>query len=147
MNTALIISALVIIIGLSFYAGKLLFQLKAQREKQSKIRNERIETILTSVRTIAMAMAQQQCDLSEGVIRLTHLLDALPLQPAPDFAAQYPGIYTLHAKIEHFDTFEKRAALTKAQRRQQDRERGSIEAEYESQIMGEVTKLQHYRID
>jgi hypothetical protein len=143
----LVIGALAIIVGLSFYAGKLLFQLKAQRDKQTKIRNERIETILTSVRTIAMAMAQQQCEISEGVIRLTHLLDALPLQPAPDFAAQYPGIYTLHQKIAHFDTHDKRAALSKAERRQQDRERGSIEAEYESQIIGEVTKLQHYRID
>lgn len=139
-----IILGFVIILGLGFYAGKLLFQLKEQYAKQSKMRSERIENIIVSVHTIAMAMAQQQCDISEGVIRLTNLLDALPILPAPDFRKHYPAIYSLHDEISQFATHEKRAALTKKERREEDKAREAIEAQYESKIMDEVARLQKY---
>lgn len=139
-----IVLGLLIILGLGFYAGKLLFQLKQQNSKQAKMRTERIENIMVSVRTIAMAMAQQQCDLSEGVIRLTNLLNALPILPAPDFRKEYPAIYTLHDAIAQFATHEKRSALSKKERRLEDKARESIEAQYESKIMDEVERLQKY---
>lgn len=144
MIEALLVIGLLVILGLGFYAGKLLFQLKAQNEKQANQRKERVETIMVSVRTIAMAMAQQQCDLSEGVIRLTNLLDALPLKPAPDFAQTYPAIYKLHDEISSFAVLEKRAALSKKERRQEDKAREAIEAQYESKIIAEVEQLQNY---
>ncbi|GEA09646.1 DUF2489 domain-containing protein [Alteromonas sp. KUL49] len=77
--------AALIIIGLSFYAGRLLFLLKQQKERQNSVRSKRIYNISESVHVIAMAMEQQQCELSEGVIRIVNLLNALPIDPQPDF--------------------------------------------------------------
>ena len=145
MLEVLIGIAILIILGLGFYAGKLMFQLKAQNDKQTKMRHERIDNIMVSVHTIAMAVAQQQCEISEGVIRLTNLLDALPILPVPDFASEYPAIYALHDEIAQFATLEKRAALTKKERREQDKAREAIEAQYESKIIREVERLQKFQ--
>ena len=153
MTAALLVAlGIILIAGLAFYAGKLLSQLNAQKAKfaslkaqQDKVRAERVKNIMTSVHTIALAVEQQQCDLSEGVIRLTNLLDALPLTPAPDFAEIYPSIYELHSKISAFATHEARSELTKKERRAQDNERGAMEATYESASINEVAALRAYQ--
>lgn len=144
MYIALIVLAVAIILGMSFYAGKLLSQVNEQNQKKDKLRQERVTKIMQSVHVIALAIEQQQCDLSEGVIRLTNLLDALPLSPQPKFAELYPAIYGLYHKISHFPTHESRASLTKKERRQQDKERMSIEADFETLIIDEVIKLRAY---
>jgi hypothetical protein len=129
---------------LSFYAGKLLSQVNEQKQKKDKLRQDRVTNIMQSVHVIALAIEQQQCDLSEGVIRLTNLLDALPLSPQPKFAELYPAIYGLYYKISHFATHEARASLTKKERRQQDKDRMAIEADFETSIIDEVIKLRAY---
>ncbi len=63
--------ALVVILGLGVYAGKLLFLLKQQGIRQDKAKNSRISSITESVILIAKAMEQQQCDLS--AVSYTHL--------------------------------------------------------------------------
>jgi hypothetical protein len=151
MFIALVVLGIVIIAGLAFYAGKLLSQLNEQKvkfaqakAKQAEVRVQRIDNIMMSVHTIALAVEQQQCDLSEGVIRLTNLLDALPINPAPHFSDIYPNIYQLHAQISDFATHEARSALTKKARREQDLAREAIEANFESSIIAEVTLLRNY---
>lgn len=151
MFIALVILGVIVVAGLAFYAGKLLSQLNEQKvkfaeakAKQAQVRAKRVDNIMMSVHTIALAVEQQQCDLSEGVIRLTNLLDALPINPAPQFADIYPNIYQLHAKIAEFATHEARAALTKKARREQDLAREAIEATFESAIIAEVTLLRDY---
>lgn len=141
MQLTLIILGLVIISGLGFYAGKLLFQLKQQTQKQTEARNKRIANITESIQTIAHAMEQQQCDLSEGVIRICNLLDAIPVLPQPNYALEYPAVYELYAKIRHFPTHDARNALTKQERRRQDKEREEIESQFESDIIKEVGRL------
>ncbi|MET1219182.1 MAG: DUF2489 domain-containing protein [Glaciecola sp.] len=145
MYIALIGLAVLTILGLSYWAGTLLYRLHAQNQKKDRLRQERVDTIMQSVHVIALAIEQQQCDLSEGVIRLTNLLDALPILPQPKFAELYPGIYGLHDKISHFPTHEARAALSKKERREQDKERLAIEAEFESTIVKEVALLRQYQ--
>ncbi|MFC3094197.1 DUF2489 domain-containing protein [Alteromonas sediminis] len=138
--TILLLGAL-IIAALAFYAGRLLFLLKKQNERQAVARQKRVATITESVTTIAMAMSQQQCDLSEGAIRICRLLDALPLDPKPDYDQRFPHIYGLFIKVSGFDTHEARMALDKRERRRQDRAREEIEAEYESRVLGELEKI------
>ncbi len=147
MQLLLIGLALCIIAGLSFYAGRLLFQLKQQNARQQRVRTKRIETIIESVQTIALAMQQQQCNLSEGVIRLTHLLEAIPLNPAPDYRQDYPAVFALYDQIKHFPTHNARNSLSKSERRQQDKEREQIESDYESQVLREVDALKQFSID
>ena len=137
----IIAAGLIVILALGFYAGKLLYQLKTQTERQNSARQTRIDNITESIRTIALAMEQQQCNLSEGVIRICNLLDALPLTPQPDYPAEYPALHTLHMKIQHFDTHEARNALSKTERRKQDKEREQLESEHESLILTEVEQL------
>jgi hypothetical protein len=144
MYIVLIVLGVAIILGLSFYAGKLLSQVNEQKQKKDKLRQDRVTNIMQSVHVIALAIEQQQCDLSEGVIRLTNLLDALPLSPQPKFAELYPAIYGLYYKISHFATHEARASLTKKERRQQDKDRMAIEADFETSIIDEVIKLRAY---
>ncbi|MGQ8367048.1 DUF2489 domain-containing protein [Glaciecola sp. 1036] len=133
-----------IILGLGIYAGRLLFLLKAQNDRQQAARNKRIETITKSIQTIAFAMEQQQCDPSEGAIRICNLLEALPLDPQPDFVQKYPAMFALYADIQHFPTHEARQALSKAERRQQDTQREQIESDYESKIQPELVELKQF---
>ena len=141
MFYALLFIAAGIIAGLAFYAGRLLFLLKKQNQRQSAAKQKRILNITESINTIALAMSQQQCDLSEGTIRIYRLLEALPLDPRPDYDSQFPQLSALFLKVIGFDTHEARMALDKRERRRQDRARGEIEAEYESKLLPELEKI------
>lgn len=133
-----------IIVGLSIYAGRLLFLLKAQNDRNHKARQKRIDSMTISIQTIAFAVQQQQCDLSEGAIRICRLLEAMPLDPQPDHAQHYPALHSLFHKVKEYPTHAARQALSKSERREQDKERGQIESELESEILVEVEKLKTY---
>ena len=68
---------LLIIAGLGVYAGKLVFQLQQQNARQKDAREKRLVVMFESIHTIARAMQQQQCNVSEGTIRICRLLRAL----------------------------------------------------------------------
>jgi len=136
--------ALLIIIGLGFYAGKLLFLLKQQKSRQEAARQSRIANITDSIIVIAKAMDQQQCDLSEGVIRIVNLLNALPIKAPPDFKAKYPHIHALFTEVSGFAILEARQQLPKSERKKQDIAREQIESEYESKVLAELPPLQAY---
>ena len=139
--TLLVGAGLLVILVLGFYAGKLLFQLKAQNQQQHLARQARIDDITQSIRTIALAMEQQQCNLSEGVIRICNLLDAIPVDPRPNYLKEYPMLHQLYEKIRQFDTHDARNALPKTERRNQDNAREQLESEYEFKVLQEVGML------
>lgn len=130
--------ALVVILGLGFYAGRLLFLLKQQKKRKNDATNARIANISESIILISKAMEQQQCDLSEGVIRIVNLLNALPLNNPPDFKAKFPHTHALFVEISGFAVLEARQQLSKQERRKQDKAREQIESEYESKVLDEL---------
>ncbi|AUC86772.1 DUF2489 domain-containing protein [Alteromonas sp. MB-3u-76] len=130
--------ALVVILGLGFYAGRLLFLLKQQKKRKNDATNARIANITESIILISKAMEQQQCDLSEGVIRIVNLLNALPLNNPPDFKAKFPHTHALFVAISGFAVLEARQQLSKQERRKQDKAREQIESEYESKVLDEL---------
>ncbi|WP_371195348.1 DUF2489 domain-containing protein [Glaciecola sp. SC05] len=136
----------VVIVVLSVYAGRLLFLLQAQKSRHQVAKQKRIDDITESIQTIAFAMHQQQCDLSEGTIRICRLLEAMPLDPLPDFKQEYPAIHSLFDKVKNYPTHEERNALSKAERRGQDKERGQFESELESSILHETEKLKSFTV-
>jgi hypothetical protein len=138
--------AVLVVAGLGFYAGKLLWELKRQNRRQELARQKRIDSITESIQVIAKAMEQQQCDLSEGCIRICNLLTAIPAKEQPDYASIYPSIYTLYGKIEHMPTHKEREQLPKKDRLRQDIQRAEWEAELETSILPEVTKLKTFNI-
>tara|TARA_R110000764_G_scaffold181224_1_gene267231 strand:- start:430 stop:879 length:450 start_codon:yes stop_codon:yes gene_type:complete len=141
---SLFVIALLIIAGLAFYAGKLLFMLNKQNKKMAQTKQQRITRLMESIHTIAMAVEQQQCNLSEGSIRLYHLHESLPIDNKPDYQSQYPGLYNLYMKVSNFPTHEARDKLSSLERKIQDDEREAAEVELESQILREVSKLRTF---
>lgn len=149
MNSILIVSLVlgaVIVTALGIYAGRMLFMVKQQNQLQQTVRDKRVASMQQSIQTIAFAMQQQQCDLSEGVIRLCRLLEALPVAPLPDFPARYPAVHALFDKVKNYPTHEARNALSKAERRAQDKEREQFESELESAILKETEDLRKFTI-
>ena len=140
----LIVLAVAIVLGLAFYAAQLLLQVKKQNDAKQDARNKRIESMQSSIQTIAFAMQQQQCDYSEGSIRICRLLQALPLEPLPDYSLQFPATHALFEKVRNYPTHEARAALSKLERRKQDKEREQYESEWESKILAETQALRDF---
>ena len=141
-----LVLAFAVIIPLAFYAGKLLFQLKQQTKRQNAVRQQRINTMVESIQTISMAMEQQQCNLSEGAIRLVNLIESLPVVPAHDCQQHYPALYELYLEVRHLPTHEARAALPKQERQVQDQQREEHESRLESRILKEVTLLRAFSV-
>lgn len=136
----------VIIVALSLYAGRLLFLLQMQKKRHQAARQKRVNNISESIQTIAFAMHQQQCDLSEGAIRICRLLEAIPIDPLPDYKAQYPSLHALFDKVKHYPTHADRKALTKSELRGQDKEREQFESELATAILNETARLKEFNL-
>ena len=146
MNIFILFVALFVIAVLAFYAGSLLFKLRTQQQLRSKKTQKRIDSIIQSIQTIAKALEQQQCNLSEGCIRLFHLLEALPVTNKPDFSQQFTGLYSLYEQVKELPTHEHRKAQTKRETKQQDLQREELEAQLETQILKDVMVLKNFSI-
>jgi hypothetical protein len=146
MNITFLVVALSIIALLAVYAGSILFKLRTQRRHRIQKTQQRIDNISLSIQTIAKALDQQQCNLSEGCIRLFHLLEALPVKNKPDFSKQFMGLYSLYEKVKDLPTHEDRKLQNKKVTKQQDLQREELEAQLESQILNDVTVLKTFVI-
>lgn len=142
--TLLIIAGVAIIIGLGVYAGRLLFLLKQQNQRQKRARDSRVNTITESILTIIKAMEQQQCELSEGAIRVVNLLDALPINSPPDYRQKFPHIHTLFVEISGFAILDARKKLSSKEKWQQDKEREQVESVHESKVLGELPDIRQF---
>jgi hypothetical protein len=146
MNIAFIVIALSIVGSLAFYAGSLIFKLRTQRKLRNQKTQQRIDNISESIQTIAKALEQQQCNLSEGCIRLFHLLEALPVKDKPDFAQQFSGLYSLYHQVKDIPTHDARKLQSKRKTQQQDLQREELEAQLETQILNDVAVLTKFAI-
>ena len=139
----LISVGLLIIAVLGVYAGKLVFQLTQQNARQKAAREKRLVVMFESIHFIARAMQQQQCNVSEGTIRICRLLRALP-EEAKDYSKDYPALYAMFAEVNGFAILEDRKALSKSQRLAEDKAREAIEEQHESLILKELPALITY---
>lgn len=138
---------LVVVLFLAFYAGTLLYKLRRQTLKKVLRRKQRIDQLVESITTIAAAMAQQQCNMSEGCIRLYHLLEALPLVNRPDYSNIYPGVYALYEGVKDLASHQVRSELPQRERKAQDMFREEKEVSLESVILRDVYKLRNFSVD
>ncbi|WP_341502486.1 DUF2489 domain-containing protein [Gallaecimonas sp. GXIMD4217] len=135
----LAVLGLAIILGLAFYAGRLLMQLKAQKEARTAAIAKRNGKLLDSIHIIAKAMLEEQCGYSEGAIRIRVLLDHL--QPAKDFSGDFPALFDLYERVKDLPTHEARKKYPKQEIRRQDREREGWEKELAEAIKAESEQL------
>lgn len=135
-----------IIGGLAFYAGRLLFRLRRQELRRQENIQQRIAHITQSIQTISMAVEQQQCNLSEGCIRLSNLLASVPVTNPPNYAERYPAVHELHNKVANLPTHDSRKLLIPSERRRQDMQREKDEERLESKILLEVGQLKLFSV-
>ncbi len=144
-----LVLAVIIVVSLAFYAGKLLKQVSAQKlaQQQAQLAHQQAlarhdHKVLASVKIIVRAMKEEQCDFSEGCWRLSILLDSLKL--SPELAQQFPAIFKLYNEIKHLSILDERKQLEKKQRMKEDYQRMSIEAQLHSEIVADLDLLQQY---
>lgn len=136
-----IIVGVSIIIALAFYANKLVRRLKQQKRIRRDAVQKRIDRIDESIVTIAKAMHQEQCPLSEGCLRVVVLLDHRPDSVEYDYANDYPAMHEMYEKIKHMPTHENRKKFPKDKIREMDKEREGYEASMKDSIMADIEKL------
>lgn len=136
----LIIGAL-IVAALSVYAGILLSRLRFQNKKIAKNQKKHLNYLHESIETIAKAMQQDQCPLSEGCIRIAVLLDNLPNAERHNFDTRWPSIHDMYERIKHMPTHDARKEFPKQEIRKMDLERERFEVEMEQPIKDDLQTL------
>lgn len=125
----------VLSIYLGFVFNKLKVQKKISEQKELEYQNalvKREESIIESLGILARAVINEQCDLSEGCIRIKKLKEIIPrLEDNKDLK-----IFNLmYAEIEKFPTLEARNSQSASEKFNQDKERFKIEDIYKTQIV------------
>ncbi|GLS90691.1 hypothetical protein GCM10007916_17580 [Psychromonas marina] len=153
----LAVFASIIIIVLAFYAGMLIKRINIQKtqlaqaaaeqvQQASLKKQQRNDNICESIRFIARATAQKQCNVSEAAIRLSVLLETLLIDPKIDIDKDYPAISTLFEKVKGFATHVERKNMDKKSLKQQDKQRQIFENEFEDAIIKEAQSLEHFSL-
>ena len=157
MDTILAILAVIIILALAFYAGMLINKIKMQKvqalqieKAQEQIKQQKIQdrnnNIVESIRFIAKATMQKQCNVSEAAIRLTVLLETLQLEKAIDIAGNYPALTAMFEKVKDMPTHEERKARPVKEIKMLDIKREVFEAEMEDKIIKESVFLADFTL-
>lgn len=147
----------VIIIGLAFYAGILIKKIKMQKAYQQKMlaeqqkqqvlkQQQRNDKICESIRIIARATAQKQCNVSEAAIRLTVLLETLLLKQPIDVITSYPALSEMFDKVKDMPTHEQRKKTPLKEIKILDKKRERLESQLEAQIMIEAQQLANFSV-
>ena len=135
--------AVLVIIALSYYAGTLIWQVKAQEKTKSAEHTKRITYITDSIFHIARAMQAEQCESSEGVLRIWVLLEHYNKeQPeAKLYQEIYPGYSALYDAIKDMPTHEARKKFNKKEILKLDLERMDAEQKHAEQITLDTNQL------
>jgi len=159
MNLQMILAvvAVIVIVALAFYTGFLLNKIKMQKAqallieknqaefKKQKIQ-ERNDNIVESIRFIAKATMQKQCNVSEAAIRLTVLLETLQLPQPVNITADYPALSAMFEKVKDMPTHEERKNHPVKEIKMMDIKREVFEAEMEDEIIKESALLAEFTI-
>lgn len=132
----LFVLAALIILSMAGYAARLWLKIYRQNRQIKQAQAVRFERIFESVEIIAKAMLSEQCDLSEGVLRLKPLLDVLG-KPLNRFAA----MWALFETVQDMPILEARKQLKRNERMKFDLEREAKEVELAEQIKTELAVL------
>lgn len=135
-KTVLLLVAVCIIVGMIGYATYLLLALQNQKKALQQARRNRINRIKESIEIIAKAMLNDDCNLSEGVLRLKMLLEPVGMS-----IKNHVTMLQLYEVVETMPTHEARNALKKNERMRLDLQRESAEAALEKNIKLELHQL------
>lgn len=149
-NNQLVIFILlgVAVFVLAIYLGLLLNQVKKQkialenqRKKAQEAATKRELFILESIEIICKGVIQDQCEVSEGVLRIKNLKDQLEYMSMDMDLHVFDQMY---GEIEQFDILEARSELSKQERFNQDKKRFAVENEYKDRVVESCRDLLIY---
>lgn len=139
----LLVLAVLVVLSLVGYTVYLLLKLRTQKRVEQALLKQAEEAqtarffrIIESVEVITQAMLAQQCDFSEGVLRLKPLLDVLGHR-----LAQYPAMWALYEVVQDMPILDERKNLKRNERMRLDLVREAKEAELGGQIRTECRQL------
>lgn len=132
----LIILAGLILLSMAGYAVSLFVKVRRQNQQLLQAKNERYQRVSESIRIIAQAMLAEQCDLSEGVLRLKPLLEVLGKK-----LHHFPAMWALYQVVEDMPILDARKDLKRNERMKLDLEREAKEAELATAINSELPRL------
>lgn len=133
--------AVLIVGSLSFYLGRLLWLIKQQELKQQQAVAAKNADLTQSIVLIAKAMREEQCELSEGALRIWVLLDHLQLANKPNAVQTYPGLFKMYEVVKDMPTHQARKERDKKEIRHLDHLREQAEIDLKAEIMADVEKL------
>ncbi|TMN69490.1 MULTISPECIES: DUF2489 domain-containing protein [Pseudoalteromonas] len=142
----------VIIAGLAFYAGQLLYKLSAQKKliakeqakQQAKLAQSRLERnakLADSIHLIARAMHQEQCEYSEGCLRIWVLMSQYSFADDDDLSKRYPGIFAMYEVVKEMPTHDARKKYSKKEIFKQDTVRWRAEESNAEAIKADCEKI------
>jgi len=141
LSIVLLVAAAAIVAGLAFYAGKLLWQVKQQTVQKQQLLLEKQQYLRESIVLICKAMREEQCELSEGALRIWVLLDHLVPERKPDPELAYPGLYQMYQVVKDMPTHQARKEQAKKLTAQQDQVRLKAEQDLKDFILKDVSEL------
>ncbi|MCP4912346.1 MAG: DUF2489 domain-containing protein [Oligoflexia bacterium] len=112
---------------------------KHEKAKAFEQQQEKTKFINESLRTITLACIQNQCEISEGCIRIKHLL-----QSSPDLMTgghDWSVFFEFESKLRKFATHEKRNELSSQEAFNEDKERFELEKEYHEKFIKSCKNL------
>jgi len=137
----LITLACVIVVALAFYAGTLLWRLQQQTQVAQQQLEKKQKYLRDSISVICKAVCEEQCELSEGALRLWVLLDHLAPDHKPDPVITYPGLYKMYQVVKDMPTHKARQLQAKSLTAQQDEVRIKAEQELKESILFDAAAL------
>ncbi len=150
MYWALIFIAAAILITLSVVAGYYLLKVKKAKRQQKQNTQENLqawtgkqEELAADIRFIANSMLQQQCEITEGCLRLKVLMDRL--DENLQHQAQFKTIQLHYQKTSDMPHHQAYKALTKKQQFKQDQLRFQLEEQHRQQVLVEAKSLADFQ--
>jgi hypothetical protein len=137
---------------LCYIAFYLWFKVYQQKQKELEIAKtldqnltKKREKLSQDIRFIAQAMLSNQCEMTEGCMRLKVLLDLIDQR-----YTHHPKLQQLQAfynLVSHFPTHQAYKALTKAERLRFDAERFALEAQHKESVFHDIESLNSFTLD
>jgi hypothetical protein len=130
-----------IIIALSIWASRLLYQLKQQQRqlRDNDAPSQAQNQARNSIVVLAKGALSEQVDITEAAIRIATLLDYLAIDDVA--RARFTHVYQLSAATAHIPRLEQWQQLSKAQRRDYRREKERLEQQHSNPLRTNLEQL------
>ena len=152
LYTVAVLIAALIVIGLAATAVYYLWQLKLQTQRQqqeyAKAQAEwrkKKQSLASDIKFIAQAMVEQQCEITEGCLRIKVLMDHL--DPNLQHKKEFSTIQQMHSLTSNMATHEAYKALPRKEQFKQDKERFRLEELHRDAVLKEAKIIVSYQFE